>query len=776
MNTVLEKGNIIAKILKGEDLEQIIDCVKSEIYQNGPNSSLILEIVSYFKLFQPNFFEKEEQEIIATMGLFFKQPKVENLTGLVFDMYHQQLKDEFGDDYTPMQADILKKVRDLQYFSFSAPTSTGKSFVFRHLISECFNDVVVIVPSRALINEYYDRLNSLIDIKTVNIMTFVDRINTKHIHRNIFILTPERAKELFKNKDWLKIDLILFDEAQLSDEQSVRGLYFDSIVRRALKYFPDAKFVFAHPFVENPEAQLQKNGIEIIDTTVAYNNYELKNVGQIFYVHDTVNKKFYHFGSNPKILGKQKMEAHIDPIESALLKGGSVLIYVPKSHIYSKQIYSQFQKYISMCQPINDPIAIKMIDELKEYIGASTTDKLFYNSDMLEKLRYGIVVHHGSMPLTARLILEHFTQQGFCKICFATSTLEQGINMPFDVVYLDRFEESKILSVKNLIGRAGRSTNKPVFDFGSVILRSNAMSRFRKVYRKKSTLTTKSRLDIADDKIDEKYEEYKDAINNGEFSDEYNLTNKDLEKLKSDSITTLVPTLLDMMFNGADFVLPNAVAKEVYQDFQCLYRHYLGRDLTSAEKYVFDSAIKIMIWKVHGKTFSKICQERYAYVSKAAERRSLSKKGHQEDADNLTVSYIAGYNDIPNKELRAYPLLSANTKGKDVDYDRIVYDTYDFLDKLIGFKLSDLFYATFHQYYLAYHDDRAERLAKYIKYGTEDLTEIWMLRYGFSFEEIEWLKPCVEKIDQTEIKFNEKVEVLSDAQKSSISKYIFKDA
>ena len=139
--------------------------------------------------------------------------------------------------------------------------------MFRHLISECSNDVVVIVPSRALINEYYDRLNRLVDRKSVNVLTFVDRINTKHVHRNIFILTPERAKELFKNKDWLKIDLILFDEAQLSDEHSVRGLYFDSIVRRALKYFPNSKFVFAHPFIENPEAQLQKNDIEIINTT-----------------------------------------------------------------------------------------------------------------------------------------------------------------------------------------------------------------------------------------------------------------------------------------------------------------------------------------------------------------------------------------------------------------------------------------------------------------------------------------------------------------------------
>lgn len=104
---------------------------------------------------------------------------------------------------------------------------------------------------------------------------------------------------------------------------------------------------------------------------------------------------------------------------------------------------------------------------------------------------------------------------------------------------------------------------------------------------------------------------------------------------------------------------------------------------------------------------------------------------------------------------------------------RIVYDTYDFLDKLIGFKLSDLFYAIFHQYYLAYQDNRAERLAKYIKYGTEDSTEIWMLRYGFSFEEIEWLKPCVESIDQTEIRFNGEIESLDDFQRSSIAQYLF---
>lgn len=120
----------------------------------------------------------------------------------------------------------------------------------------------------------------------------------------------------------------------------------------------------------------------------------------------------------------------------------------------------------------------------------------------------------------------------------------------------------------------------------------------------------------------------------------------------------------------------------------------------------------------------------------------------------------------------AYPLVSTSIAAKDVDYDLIVYDTYDYLDKLIGFKLSDIFYAIFYQYYEATSDERALRLAKYFKYGTDKEREIWMLRYGFSFEEIEWVSECVDSIDETEIKFNDKINALDDAQLKSIEQYV----
>lgn len=237
---------------------------------------------------------------------------------------------------------------------------------------------------------------------------------------------------------------------------------------------------------------------------------------------------------------------------------------------------------------------------------------------------------------------------------------------------------------------------------------------------------------------------------------------------KSVNVLTFVDRINTKHVHRNIFILTPERAKELFKN-----KDWLKIDLILFDEAQLSDEHSVRGLYFDGKTFSKICQERYAYVSNVAQRRFLAKAGQQNRADNLPVRYIAGYSDIPDKELRAYPLFPVGTKGKDVDYDRIVYDTYDFLDKLIGFKLSDLFYAIFHQYYLAYQDNRAERLAKYIKYGTEDSTEIWMLRYGFSFEEIEWLKPCVESIDQTEIRFNGEIESLDDFQRSSIAQYLF---
>lgn len=42
---------------------------------------------------------------------------------------------------------------------------------------------------------------------------------------------------------------------------------------------------------------------------------------------------------------------------------------------------------------------------------------------------------------------------------------------------------------------------------------------------------------------------------------------------------------------------------ELYTQFLKLYEQYLGRELCDGEKNVFNTAIKILLWKIHCKTF-----------------------------------------------------------------------------------------------------------------------------------------------------------------------------
>ena len=114
-------------------------------------------------------------------------------------------------------------------------------------------------------------------------------------------------------------------------------------------------------------------------------------------------------------------------------------------------------------------------------------------------------------------------------------------------------------------------------------------------------------------------------------------------------------------------------------------------------------------------------------------------------------------------------------KAADVDYDRIVFDTYDYLDKTIGFYLSDIFYAAFQKYYETTQDTRAEKLAKYVKYGTDNEKEIWMLRYGLTFEDIEWADNCIDSINQEAIVFNNNIKELESEKIDIVKRFIQND-
>lgn len=768
--------NLIERIIRGENLDEVYDTVRRNVFINGPVDKTDLEILSYLCEYDRERFNRKIDSILGDMALFYKLPneiQASSLESVIINEAKRTILEEFKQLLSPVQADIFNAVLYNNCYSFSAPTSTGKSYVFMDLIKKCPNDVIVIVPSRALINEYYVKLRESILDKAVNILTFIDRINTAHSRKNIFVVTPERCRELFLHKREFDVGLFMFDEAQLTDEVSFRGLLFDSIVRRCHKHFPEAKLVFAHPFISNPEAQIRKNNLADVEK-LGFFSYKQCNVGQMFLCADK-EWKYYHCGLNQDVMGYDAKECG-DPIRRILIEGhGSVMFYVSKSSILSGMCLVNFERYVNLCQPFNNEEVDGIIRKLEDYTGGNTRERRFYYSEFIDLLKRGIVLHHGSLPMKSRMLIEEYIKKGFCRICFATSTLEQGVNMPFEAVFIEKFSAKDRLALKNIIGRAGRSTSDKKFDYGYVILKSQSnMKSLRDILGTPDELRESSSLDERDS-LDADYRDFKEAVNNGTISDDYNLTPNELAKISNEDVHHALDEIKGFLIYNGRLATPRLIEnrgfayRAIVEAFVCIYQNYLQRKLEEAEWYVLREAIDIMLYKMFGNTFKKICWMRYNKASRLIDRRKFAKDGRKY---NMPARFTVGYKEIPNRNIRNYPLFPKDTKAEDVNYDLIIYDTYDYLDKLVNFRLADIFYAAANEYYEICHDEDIRKLSMLVRFGTFNEKHIWMLRYGMSFEDIENLDGCIDTIDESGIKFNESIDYVDAESRYIVERYI----
>jgi len=110
--------NRIEEIRNGTNLTEHLAYARERLFKEGAVDSSVLEIISYFKLFQPEFFKEHESDIIGMMGLYFKNSIPDTFVNLIFSDYGKYIKETFGDEYAPVQADILKKIKICKLLAF----------------------------------------------------------------------------------------------------------------------------------------------------------------------------------------------------------------------------------------------------------------------------------------------------------------------------------------------------------------------------------------------------------------------------------------------------------------------------------------------------------------------------------------------------------------------------------------------------------------------------------------------------------------------------------
>jgi len=780
---------MLSNILFDQEINhKLISDIIRDFHLNGPVSNSHLETLSYLKKYNPTSFKKYEPKLMFLMGLFYKTMEPNSFIETIYNAYADTIISETGHNFTPVQADAYNSIKKYTNFSFSAPTSAGKSFLFQELIKETKGDIIIILPSRALISEYLIKIKKLVSKDTL-VLQFIEVVNTKRTKNRIYIITPERGEELFKNVEKLNIELILLDEAQISEE-GIRGMKFDSLVRRIDKKLNNIKKVFTHPFILNPEAQFQKHNItNNIDSEI----YNQKTVGKIYIEHSKGTFKYFS-PFQDEIKGKN-IEGDI--VKDIIQNNGTALIYISKSKIYESSFIELYADYIELCPEITDKESLKYIEKLEDFFGTKNDKEK--NSILIYLMKRGIVIHHGSIPLKARLIIEDFVNGHHAKICFSTSTLIQGINMPFDIVWIDNFtfngnEDQKTLNLKNLIGRAGRVTQENNhFDYGYVVIEGKNKKLFISRLNKESSLSSTSNLDNKTDLNNEDFIDIVEAIKNDTFDSVLQLTESQITRIEKANLDDEISFILDNFLNDKlqpltvkeYYLLDDNKRKKIKKSFENIYTAHLRRaELSNGEKSVLSTSIPILLWQIQGKSFAEIISLRHAFLSEKDFRRklirqlknkeiSISNFNKQLSDKKTRFSCIAEA--LPNKGFKTpVPLFNRKTSVIDLDFDKIIYDTYDYIDKVLSLSVKDPISSTLLLYYQKTNDIRAQVLSNYIKYGTNDLTEIWLSKYGFSFEDIEVLIDHVEKIDETEIIFKNSInEFIADPDNQKlIERYI----
>ncbi|WP_038180302.1 DEAD/DEAH box helicase [Vibrio rhizosphaerae] len=733
-----------------EDIEPIngISELLDILHKEGPVSSEVLEKIAYYKKFHRDKFQEHEEKIITSLGLFYKLPEPKNLYSFLLSGIGKRHKEEFGEYLTPVQASVRRAVNEYKVVSISAPTSAGKSYSIRDFIAEDDGDAVVIVPSRALIAEYVNTMKQKFNgDKNVMISSFVDDIFKSRNLRRIFILTPERARDLFSSNLNLNIKVFFFDEAQVSEENE-RGVIFDVLVRRVKQYFDKAKLIFAHPFVENPDAQLKKHNFSEAD---GYSrSYSYGSVGKIF-IYQHKNKKYYYF--SPFIeRGHQikKCVEHEKKFSDFAFDGAhSVLVYVSKASIYNGKFIKPFRKYIDNYENIDSVEAEEIINTIEHLLGADNDE---HNSELVALLRKGIVIHHGSVPLEVRFLVEDLIRKGYVKICFATSTLAQGVNMPFDIVWLDNMrilgdsDQSRSLSLKNLIGRAGRLSNKPQFDFGYVFTKSPELLSQR--VNEKFLLDEQSIIDNPETIEDPDISELINSIKEGSFEDDKQAPLSKIERLSESEILKYCKAILSIIYNGDSikdnlYGAKNKGKRESLEEyFRFIYEASINRVLYDGEIAVFNQAISIFLQVIQGRSFREIVGIRYSHISKKDEGRQ-GYAAFSQPAAKLPKSTLT----------QKYSIFDKYTLAKNVSYDAVVFDTYDYLDQVISFSLTESFITSFKVYKDQTSDQRSDKMIELLRFGTNNTVHTLLMRYGFPPEDIAEISKYILFINEDTIKF-----------------------
>lgn len=364
--------------------------------------------------------------------------------------------------FTDTQYQLFTELSNSSLFSFSGPTSMGKSFIIKSFIRKALSNkppenIVIMVPTRALINQFALDLNKELKdilkefnykvITNSNVTEFSEAISNNYI----FVLTPERLISYLSQKDNPSLGFIFVDEAhKIASEKDIRSITSYIAIQNTLKRYPNINLYFSSPNVSNPEIFLSLFKKEINNS---YHTIESPVSQNLFFIN-LLDKSITHYIDNKPYENKTDFFNQLketNQIIRYLGDGDYNIIYCNSKALTIEKSYEFYLQIKNETIETNKEVK-KAIRKIKGYV-----HKDFYLATFLKS---GIAYHYGNLPQIVRNIVEDLYRKEYIQYVFCTSTLLEGVNLPAKNIFIlnnkNGLSTFTPIDFWNLAGRAGR--------------------------------------------------------------------------------------------------------------------------------------------------------------------------------------------------------------------------------------------------------------------------------------------------------------------------------
>lgn len=368
----------------------------------------------------------EYQEIIDDLamqvGLYPYVTALEDLSLRNALMHAAHRADGTMNDYVlhSSQARVLRRLLDGESIILSAPTSFGKSLLIDVIISaKNFNNVVLIVPTLALVEETRRRMSRFIDDYSI-----ITSSNQSISEKNIFVFTQERF--LSMESEIPKIDFFAIDEfykLSISNDGGRSTLLNQAFLRLSRT---GAQFYLLGPSIQAiPEMVKERLNCR-------------------FMIEDfqTVAIELHFLEKKPS--KEESLANLLDEID------GQTMIYC--------------QSPASTRKLLKSYINLRKLEKTKdeELIEAAKWTSENYHDEWLVSvaLQHGIGIHHGRLPRSLGRFMIRAFEEGKLKVLLCTSTLIEGVNTSAKnvIIYDSKLNRKPLdfFTFNNIRGRTGR--------------------------------------------------------------------------------------------------------------------------------------------------------------------------------------------------------------------------------------------------------------------------------------------------------------------------------